>query len=124
MGISGKRILVVDDDARVRDSVSLMLTVEGHVVETAINAKAALEVFKKGKFDLIILDYEMPGMNGNELAVAIKALDLNQPIAMVTAYPEMLAASGTPLAGVDLLIRKPFDLQQVRNAVTKLFREF
>ena len=122
MSISAKRVLVVDDDPRVRDSVSVMLTVEGHVVETAINAKAALKVFQKGKFDLVILDYEMPGMNGNELAVALKALDLNQPIAMVTAYPEMLAASGTPLVGVDLLISKPFDLQQVRNVVAKLFR--
>jgi CheY-like chemotaxis protein len=123
MGVSAKRILVVDDDPLVRDSVSLKLSVDGHVVETAINAKAALDVFKKGKFDLVILDYEMPGMNGNELAVAIKALDLNQPIAMVTAYPEMLAASGTPLVGVDLLISKPFDLQAVREAVVKLFRK-
>jgi len=123
MGIAAKRILVVDDDPLVRDSVSLMLGVEGHTVETAVNAKAALEVFRKGKFDLVILDYEMPGMNGNELAVAIKALDLNQPIAMVTAYPEMLAASGTPLVGVDLLISKPFDLREVREAVTKLFRK-
>lgn len=123
MGVSGKRILIVDDDPRVRDSVSVMLTVEGYAVETAINATAALKAFQKGKFDLVILDYEMPGMNGNELAVALKALDLNQPIAMVTAYPEMLAASGTPLVGVDLLISKPFDLQAVRNAAAKLLRK-
>jgi DNA-binding response OmpR family regulator len=123
MGISAKRILIVDDDPLVRDSVSLMLTTEGYIVETAIDAKAALDVFKKGKFDLVLLDYEMPGTNGNELAVALKALDLNQPIAMVTAYPEMLAASGTPLVGVDLLISKPFDLQQVHDAVAKLLRK-
>jgi hypothetical protein len=39
----------------------------------------------------------MPGMNGDELAAAVKALDLNQRIVMITAYPELLAASGTPL---------------------------
>jgi len=112
---------VVDDDPLVLDSLRTMLGVEGHAVETASNAKEALNLFKKGSFDLVILDYEMPGMNGDELAAAIKALDLNQPIVMITAYPELLAASGTPLVGVDLLIRKPFDLQEVRNALRKLW---
>jgi len=121
MGISARRILVVDDDPLVLDSLRTMLGVEGHAVETASNAKEALNLFKKGSFDLVILDYEMPGMNGDELAAAIKALDLNQPIVMITAYPELLAASGTPLVGVDLLIRKPFDLQEVRNALRKLW---
>jgi CheY-like chemotaxis protein len=121
MSVPAKRVLVVDDDQLVCDSVRLMLALDGHTVETVSNAKTALEVFQKGKFDLVMLDYEMPGMNGDELAAAIKALNLNQPIVMITAYPEMLAMSGTPLVGVDLLIKKPFDLQEVRNAVAKLF---
>jgi len=79
-----------------------------------------LNLFQKGRFDLVILDYEMPGMNGDELAAAVKALDLNQRIVMITAYPELLAASGTPLVAVDLIIKKPFDLEDVRKIVTKL----
>ena len=120
MGISAKRILIVDDDPLVSDSVRVMLAVDGHVVETASNARAGLNLFQKGRFDLVILDYEMPGMNGDELAAAVKALDLNQRIVMITAYPELLAASGTPLVAVDLIIKKPFDLEDVRKIVTKL----
>lgn len=66
------------------------------------------------------MDYEMPGMNGDELAAAIKALDPHQPVVMITAYPETLASSGNPLVGVDLLISKPFDWQELRHAITKL----
>jgi CheY-like chemotaxis protein len=62
----------------------------------------------------------MPGMNGDELAAAIKALNPNQRILMVTAYPETLASSGNPLEGVDLVISKPFDLQEFRRAVFRL----
>jgi CheY-like chemotaxis protein len=120
MGTSAKRILVVDDDPLLRDSIKVMLALDGLVVETASDSKAALDLFKKGRFDLLILDYEMPGMNGDELAAAIKALDLNQPIVMITAYPELLAASGTPLVAVDLLLKKPFDLEEVRKVVAKL----
>ena len=111
---------MVDDDPLVCDSIRRMLAVDGHVVETASSGEAALELFQKAKFDLIIVDYKMPGMNGDELAAAIKALDPHQPIVMVTAHPETLASSGNPLVGVDLVISKPFDLQELRSAVSKL----
>jgi len=88
--IPTKRILVVDDEPVVCDSVRRMLAAEGHAVETALSGKAALDLFQKGRFDLIMADYEMPGMNGDELAATIKALDRKQPVAMITAYPDWL----------------------------------
>jgi CheY-like chemotaxis protein len=115
-----RRILVVDDEPLVCDSVRRMLAVDGHQVETVATGEAALTLFQKDSFDLIIVDYEMPGMNGDELAAAIKALNPNQPILMITAYPETLASSGNPLVGVELLLSKPFDLQELRDAVSKL----
>jgi DNA-binding NarL/FixJ family response regulator len=54
-GISARRILVVDDDPLVCDSIRRMLAVDGHVVETASSGEAALELFQKAKFDLIIV---------------------------------------------------------------------
>src|SRR6266404_227194 len=105
------RILVVDDEPLVCDSIRRMLAVDGHVVETALSGEAALVLFPQGRFDLSIVDYEMPGMNGDELTAAIKTLDPHQPVVVITAYAETLASSGNPLVGVDLVISKPFDLQ-------------
>lgn len=115
-----QRILVVDDEPLVCDSVKRMLAVDGYQVETAISGEAALTLFQKGRFDLTIVDYEIPGMNGDELAAALKTLNPSQPVVMITAYPETMAASGNPLLGVDLVVAKPFDLQELRRAVAKL----
>lgn len=113
--------MVVDDEPLVCDSIRRMLAIDGHQVEMATSGEAALALFGKNKFALILTDYELPLMNGDKLAVAIKALDPNQPIALITAYAESLQSAGALLAGVDLVIGKPFDLQELRQAVTKLF---
>jgi two-component system NtrC family response regulator len=118
-GISPKRILVVDDEPFVCDAVKMMLEFDGHMIETAGSGKDALALFEKGKFDLVITDYAMPGMKGNELAAQIKALNPNQPIVMITAYAEMLAANKTPLDAVDCVISKPFLLEDLRAAIAK-----
>src|SRR5712675_2488008 len=115
-----KRILVVDDEPFVCDAVKMMLNFDGHVVETANNGKEALALFDKGKFDLVITDFAMPNMKGDELAAAIKARAPNQPVVMITAYAEMLQSSGNPLKGVDFVISKPFLLENLREAIAKV----
>ena len=115
--IAPKKILVVDDEPFVCDAVKMMLTFDGHSVETASSAKAALELFAPGKFDLVITDYAMPQMKGDELAVQIKSRAPDQPIVMITAYAEMLTASHSPLTGVDSVISKPFLLDDLRSAI-------
>jgi len=109
-----RRILVVDDEPFVCDAVKMMLTFDGHIVETASNGKEALAMFEVGKFDLVITDFAMPNMKGDELAATIKARSPKQPVVMITAYAEMLASSGNPLPGVDFVISKPFLLENVR----------
>ncbi len=102
------------------DAVRMMLNFDGHVVETANSGKAALALFEKGQYDLVITDFEMPMMKGDELAAAIKARAPNQPVVMITAYAEMLQSSGNPLKGVDCLISKPFLLENLREAIAKV----
>ena len=115
-----RRILVVDDEPFVCDAVKMMLAFDGHTVETASSAKDALELFDKSKFDLVITDFAMPSMKGDELARAIKARDPRQPVVMITAYAEMLQSNGTPLPGVDFMISKPFLLENLREAISRV----
>ena len=115
-----RRILVVDDEPLVCDAVKMMLDFDGHLVKTANNGKDALAILEKDQFDLVITDFEMPAMKGDELAAAIKARSPNQPVVMITAYAEMLQASGNPLTGVDLIISKPFLLENLREAIAKV----
>lgn len=114
-----KRILVVDDEPFVCDAVEMMLEFDGHKVQTASSAKAALESFSPEKFDLVITDYAMPLMKGDELAQRIRERAPGQPVVLITAYAEMLQASQSPLAGVDSVVSKPFLLEDLRAAISK-----
>lgn len=115
-----KKILVVDDEPFVCDAVKMMLTFDGHEVRTANSGKEALAVLAKERFDLVITDFAMPVMKGDELAGAVKALNPEQPVIMITAYAEMLQSSGNPLSGVDRLISKPFLLDDLREAIARV----
>jgi CheY-like chemotaxis protein len=123
MPVPKKRILVVDDEPFVCDAVKMMLAFDGHDVVTANDAKEALAVFDKNKFDLVITDFAMPGMKGDELAAAIKARSPRQPVVMITAYAEMLQSSGKKLPGVDFLVSKPFLLEHLREAISTVLPE-
>jgi CheY-like chemotaxis protein len=115
-----KRILVVDDEPFVCDAVRMMLTFDGHDVMTANSGKDALVLFDQHPFDLVITDFAMPAMKGDELAVAIKARSPDQPIIMITAYAEMLESSGKKMPGIDFIISKPFLLEHLREALNKV----
>jgi two-component system, cell cycle sensor histidine kinase and response regulator CckA len=114
-----KKILVVDDEPFVCDTVKLLLAFDGHSVETALSGRDALEKFTSDKFDLVITDYSMPEMKGDELGAKIKALVPNQPVVLITAYTEMLRGAETPLAGVDIVVSKPFLLEDLRKAIAQ-----
>lgn len=101
----------------------MMLAFDGHAVKTTNNAREALTVLETEKFDLVITDFAMPQMKGDELAVAIKKMIPGQPVIMITAYAEMLQSSGNSLPGVDFLIGKPFLLENLREAIAKVLPE-
>lgn len=101
----------------------MMLVFDGHDVMTANSGKEALGILEKEKFDLVITDFAMPVMKGDELAATIKKRWPRQPIVMITAYAEMLQSSGSPLPGVDHLISKPFLLENLREAIAKVLPE-
>jgi CheY-like chemotaxis protein len=114
-------VLAVDDDSLVLTNTVAMLEDLGQTGIPAPSALVALEILKqRDDVDLVITDYAMPGMKGDELAAAIKAKAPLQPIVMITAYAEMLQSSGKKLAGVDFLISKPFLLEHLREAISSV----
>jgi CheY-like chemotaxis protein len=115
--VSGRRILVVEDDPTVRDSIALLLRIDRHRVTEAGNGKEALALLSRQPFDLVVLDFFMPEMLGGEVALKIKLMAPTLPILMVSAYLEKLTDSDKP---VDAVLGKPFAVEELRSAVGKL----
>ncbi len=112
-----RRVLLVDDDAAVCETMRRLLAIDGHIAEGACCGREALEKFCLGTFDLVILDLEMPGMRGDELALEIRKLAPDQPIVLLTAYGEMLNAMHECPPGVNRVFGKPFGFETVREAL-------
>lgn len=114
--IGRKRILLADDQQEVRETIKLLLGMDGHIITEAANGREALTLFKQGQFDLVITDYAMPQMRGDELAANVKQLDPAQPVLMITGSIEKFGVSES---SVDALLHKPFMLDELRQAVAK-----
>ncbi len=112
-----RRILVVDDEPLVCDAVEMMLCFDGHTVRTAKSGSEALACLEEAPFDLVITDYAMPAMKGDELVRRIKQRQADLPVLMMTAHAESLQSANVPLPGIAALISKPFMLQTLRDAI-------
>jgi CheY-like chemotaxis protein len=112
----GKNILLVDDDPLARESIRLLLNIDRHIVTEAANGHEALLLFKAARYDLVITDYFMPGMLGDELAQSIRDIAPRQPILMITAYLEKLAAAGET---AEAMLAKPLSVDELRRAMAK-----
>jgi CheY-like chemotaxis protein len=113
-----KRILVVDDEPLVCQSVKMMLACDHHWAETASNGEEALAVFDSRNFDVVFTDFNMPGMKGDQVAQAIRQRDKAKPIVLLTAFPPM----NQPIE-VDLVVLKPFSLENLREALARVVAE-
>ena len=115
--VSGKRILLADDQSEVRETVRLLLGMDGHSVAEAANGQEALGLFAPNRYDLVITDYAMPVMRGDELATNIKHVAPSQPILMITGSAELYGGCAAP---VDGYLHKPFGCEELRRAVAEL----
>jgi CheY-like chemotaxis protein len=115
--VRGKRILLVEDQDLVRAALRMMLELDGHQVTEASNGAEALNSFTMGEFDLIITDFEMPMMKGNELAMSIKRMAPSLPILMITASDRARGEVDNP---VDAVLNKPLTVPDLRGALGRL----
>jgi CheY-like chemotaxis protein len=112
--VPGKQILLVDDDQGVREALKLLLSIDRHTVTEAASGHEAMEHLSGSSYDLVITDYLMPEMLGDELARRIKKRTPKQPVVLVTAYLEKLAGTRHP---VDAILGKPVSLDELRQAL-------
>jgi len=113
----GWKILVVDDDTATSEIIKLVLELDGHTVQTVNSGKEALALLERHKFDLVTTDFAMSEMKGDMLAATIKERLPRQPVLMISTNGAIAKAAGHPLPGVDLVISKPFHLEELRKAI-------
>ena len=119
----GVQILVVDDEAIVRQSIKMRLEHDGDHVWAVDSGEAALAELAHRKFDLVITDFSMVGMQGDDLVTRIRQLIPNQPIIMATAFVEEYKVFGDVSARVDALLLKPFLFIELRDAIDQVLEE-
>lgn len=109
------RLLVVDDEAMVRELLADTLKAEGCEVLTAENGHEALQIFDKfeGEFDAIFTDIGMPGMNGWELAAAIRRRSQTISLAIVSGWADAISCDSRNVIKADWVVSKPFDVNRI-----------
>src|SRR5215468_435 len=112
-------ILVVDDDPEIVSMLSTRLSARGYKVSTASDGHRAIELAKRERPDIVLLDVMMPGKSGWEVARALKQDPVTQAIkiVMVTAIGEQVNEITSPLYGADAHIDKPFEFERLERVI-------
>lgn len=113
------RVLVAEDEPIIRDIETEYLICDGHTVTTAANGREALEIFRTGRFDLVLTDRAMPEMNGDQLAEAIKQLSPDTSVILITGFADLVEGAYNKSAA-DMVLPKPFTQEVLRQAVAKV----
>jgi nitrogen regulation protein NR(I) len=112
-------ILIIDDDAHLRNSFEKLLTAEGHTVRSAATGEAGLEIAKATTPDLAILDLRLPVMDGLETFEALHGIEPKLPVIIMTAYGTTeTAIKATKLGAFDYVL-KPFDVPEILGVIEK-----
>lgn len=116
------RILLVEDEPSLRDTIKLNLEMEGYVVQTAADGKTALKVFKGERFNLVILDVMLPEMDGFTVCQAIRLENQEVPVLFLTAKNAGADRVMGLKLGADDYLTKPFNLEELLLRVQNLLR--
>lgn len=111
--------LVIDDEESVLEALAETLKSGQHHVILARTGEEGLKAFKEGRFDIVFTDLGLPDLSGWDVARAIKSIDNRAVVALVTGWGMMVDEEKARENGVDLVIAKPFGIQQILNVVAK-----
>ena len=116
------KILIIEDEVLLADSLKTLLTGKGFQVEVAYDGETGRDYAELGIYDLLILDVMMPGLNGYELASQVRAKHLGTPILMLTAKSGVEDRIAGLNAGADYYLTKPFDTRELLACINALLR--
>ena len=120
---TGQRILIIDDEAAIRESLETLLALEGYTVQTAENGELGLEKIGEQAFDLVLLDLALPGRNGIEILAGIRERHASLPVIMITAFGTVGNVVDAIQGGAQNFIQKPWDneklLADIRAAIAR-----
>ncbi|HLH35954.1 MAG TPA: sigma-54 dependent transcriptional regulator [Alloacidobacterium sp.] len=121
------RILIIDDEASIRESLETLLSLEGYAVETAPDGEAGLDQIDRSGYDLVLLDFALPGKNGLEVLQLIRERNPDLPVIMITAYGTVDNVVEAIRTGAQNFVQKPWDneklLADIRSAIARYHAE-
>src|SRR6202161_4653816 len=110
---TGHRILIIDDEAAIRESLETLLMLEGYVVESAPEGQSGLRYIDTRSYDLVLLDLALPGQNGLEILARIRERQPNLPVIMITAYGTVGNVVDAMNGGAQNFVQKPWDNEKL-----------
>ena len=117
-----RRILLVEDEQKIADTLKLGLTEDGYHVEVAYDGTIAWKFFQTQPFDLVVLDINLPGVNGYELCKRIRSKNTQVPVIMLTALSALSDKIEGYDAGADDYIIKPFEFRELLMKIRVLLK--
>jgi CheY-like chemotaxis protein len=118
-----KRVLIVDDEAYVRELIRDTLKMRGYALELASDGAAALERLERSEFDLVLTDVVMPGIEGFELLRRVKKLHPGVKVVILTGFSRHHDISEFLLHGADEYLSKPFQVHELLETVARVLGE-
>ena len=117
------RLLIIDDEEAIRESLDTLLTLEGFSVSTAVDGPSGMDLLSRNEYDLLLLDLALPGQSGIDLLPRIVEMQPNLPVIMITAYGTVGNVVDAIRAGAENFVQKPWDneklLADIRAAVAR-----
>jgi DNA-binding NtrC family response regulator len=114
------KMLLIDDDEWIRDSLSIFFEGEGCQIKALETAEEGLEALKKQSYDIIIVDYRLPGMDGLDFLKRIKDTTPSVMKILITAYGSENVVTDAKQMGIQDLIEKPFTTKTIEASLSRL----
>lgn len=116
-------ILIIDDEAGIRDSLCSILNDEGYSVEAVENGKQAITICEKMQFDVALIDINLPDIKGTELLAKLKQISPKMVRIIITGYPTIENAVKAVNEKSDGYILKPFNIPELLETIKRLLAE-
>ena len=115
-------ILIVEDEPKMRRLLELQLAEEGFQARIAADAETGLQMLGKESFDVVVTDLKLPGMSGLEFLQAVKRVNADLPVVLMTAFGTVESAVDAMKAGASDYVLKPFSLAELVLVIRKELR--